>query len=144
MIKQFHANKARLQRHQRMRKYMAGTAHRPRLSVFRSSTHIYAQIIDDETGRTIVAASSREALPSLALPPTAANRSAGEAEIAESAIKGIENNRKVALARLTGHKLAERAHEQGITHVIFDRGGYRYHGRVAALALGAREGGLEF
>jgi len=136
VIKQFNANKARLRRHRRVRKRLSGTPDRPRLSVFRSSAHIYAQIVDDQTGQTLVAASSREELPAEGtLPPL---------EITEPGIKGIEGNRKVVLARLTGRRLAERARARGISQVVFDRGGYLYHGRVAALAVGAREGGLDF
>lgn len=126
-----------------MRKRIFGTSRRPRLSVFRSSAHIYAQIIDDETGRTLVAASSREIAPQFSRTELEKVPEGGR-EITEPAIKGIERNHKVVLARLTGRKLAERARARGIIQVVFDRGGYRYHGRVAALALGARESGLDF
>ena len=105
-------------RHVRLRKRFEGTATRPRLAVFRSLQHIYAQVIDDSTGTTIASASSQE--KSL--------KATGNAEGAK----------KVGLA------LAERAKEKGINAVVFDRGGFRYHGRVASLAGGAREGGLEF
>lgn len=115
------ANKTRQElrqaRHVRIRKRITGTAQRPRLSVFRSVKHISAQLIDDTTGTTIAAASS-----------------------VESGMKGgnIEG------AKLVGAKLAERAKAKGVEAVIFDRGGFRYHGRVAALAEGARDGGLNF
>lgn len=143
MIKQFNSTKARQRRHLRVRKRLAGTTARPRLSVFRSSKHIYAQIIDDTTGRTLVTASSLE--PDLrkaganAQPPKRA-----EGEAAPNGIAGIEANHKVALARAIGQALAERAKAHNISQVVFDRGGYQYHGRVAALAAGAREGGLDF
>ncbi len=143
MIKQFNSTKARQRRHLRVRKRLTGTTVRPRLSIFRSSKHIYAQIIDDTTGRTLVTASSLEAdlrkAGTNAAPPT---REEG-AEIPQG-IAGIEANRKVALARAIGLALAERAKAHNISQVVFDRGGYQYHGRVAALATGAREGGLDF
>lgn len=107
-------------RHLRIRKKIEGTAARPRLSVFRSSSHIYAQIIDDGKGVTVAAASSRDDLQSR-----------------------IEGKGKVAVSAAVGKLLAERAKAQGVTRVCFDRGGYIYHGRVKALADGARAGGLE-
>lgn len=195
MIKQFNANKARLRRHRRVRKRVQGAGERPRLSVFRSAQHIYAQIIDDQRGHTLVSASSLEqqlreadkqarakaatqqaprpsakAAPVVQEEPPAAPAEApsgkagkgGKGAKAEKApppapkapeadgydgpagLKGIAENRKVAQARIVGRLLAERAKAQGITKVVFDRGGYIYHGRVAALAAGAREGGLDF
>lgn len=105
-------------RHLRLRKTISGTTEKPRLSVFRSLKHISAQIIDDTTGHTLAAASTVEK---------------------DLGVKGGVDGAKVV-----GAKLAERAKEQGITSVVFDRGGFRYHGQVAALADGAREGGLEF
>jgi large subunit ribosomal protein L18 len=110
---------ARQRRHRRVRKKVRGTSQRPRLSVFRSSRHIYAQLIDDVTGRTIVAASTIES----------------------DARGGSTANRDSAKA--VGQRVADRAKAAGITAVVFDRGGYRYHGRVAAVAEGAREAGLE-
>ncbi|HEY2955224.1 MAG TPA: 50S ribosomal protein L18 [Candidatus Eisenbacteria bacterium] len=107
-------------RRYRIRKRVTGTAERPRLSVFRSARHIYAQLVDDQSGVTLAAASSREALGS-----------AGEGP------------RKIALSGVVGRRLAERAKEKGIARACFDRGGYRYHGRVKALADGARAAGLE-
>jgi large subunit ribosomal protein L18 len=143
MIKQFNSTKARQRRHQRVRKRLTGTTARPRLSVFRSSKHIYAQIIDDTTGRTLVTASSLEAelrkAAANAKPPQRA-----DGEEVPTGIAGIEANHKVALARAIGAALAERAKAHNISQVVFDRGGYQYHGRVAALATGAREGGLDF
>ena len=113
------AEKKRLhreKRRKRLRRKVVGTAERPRLSVYRSNVHIYAQLIDDFAGHTLAAADSREV---------------GEAE-----------NRKEA-ARSVGELVASRAAEAGVEEVVFDRGGNRYHGRVAALAEGARSGGLK-
>jgi ribosomal protein L18 len=207
MIKRFNANNARLRRHQRMRSHFEGTPARPRLNVFRSGHHIYAQIIDDTTGKTLVAASSldeslRDFKPEAPVQeqPSGAATSAGKAEAVEvaaeaaavskgkaaraekaqqkapakggpvgkggkpgtqvktllpKAVRGekktpvealapIAHNRKVATAREVGKLIAQRAKEEGVSRVVFDRGGYAYHGRVAALAEGAREVGLEF
>lgn len=200
MIKKFNSNQARLRRHQRMRNHLAGTQERPRLNVFRSGNHIYAQVIDDTTGRTLVAASSldaslrdfkpaqapvsekaskeetheeasvaaeaapakkekapkssaakattkapakggKNALPARVQLPAAEKRAA---KTPVEALAAIANNRKVALAREVGKLVAQRAKEQGVSQVVFDRGGYAYHGRIAALAEGAREVGLKF
>ena len=112
-------NKARLKRHLRVRGKISGTAECPRLNVFRSSKHIYAQIIDDVAGKTLAAASSMD--------------------------KGFElNGGNAEGAAAVGKAIAEAAVKQGITEVVFDRGGYIYHGRIKALAEGAREGGLKF
>ena len=111
----------RQKRHRRIRRYLSGTTERPRLAVFRSLEHIYGQIIDDTAGTTLVAASDIE--------PTLRNR---------------ERAKKRDRAKQVGQLLAERAKEKGITTVVFDRGGFLYHGRIKALADGAREGGLEF
>ena len=207
MIKRFNANKARIKRHFRMINRLEGTTTRPRLSVFRSGIHIYAQIIDDSTGKTLVAASSLDATlrnfepvkreaPVVQAKEAQAEKTA-EVEVAASAAaargrgakvekapakgaqpqkgqqgkggrpgtqsktvlptaqKGekktpvealapIADNHKVALAREVGKLVAQRAKEKGVSRVVFDRGGYAYHGRVAALAEGAREVGLEF
>ena len=116
------ARKLRNVRHRRVRKKVSGTPDQPRLCVFRSLRSIYAQIIDDTGGTTLVAASSQEA--------------AKEADGALGA--------KTAASSAVGTLLARRAKEQGITRVVFDRGGYKYHGRVRALAEAAREGGLQF
>jgi large subunit ribosomal protein L18 len=113
---------ARLRRHARVRKRVSGTPERPRLDVFRSLRHISAQIIDDTRGYTLVAASTVE--PEI-----------------RSRVNGMG---KVEQARLVGQILAERAVAQGIKQVVFDRGGYLYHGRVKSLAEGARAAGLEF
>ena len=207
MIKQFHGNTARLRRHQRMRRHLEGTAARPRLSVYRSGSHIYAQIIDDTTGKTLVAASSLdESLRDFKPAPVVVAEQPAPVEVTEvevaaevapttkgkgaktekqpqkapakggqqkggpakggrpgtqvktllpSAVKGrkktpvealaaIAGNQKVATAREVGKLVAQRAKEQGVSRVVFDRGGFAYHGRVAALAEGAREIGLEF
>ena len=108
-------------RRYRIRKRVTGTDERPRLSVFRSSKHIYGQIVDDVRGVTLASASSRESLGPVS-----------------------EGPRKIALSQAVGRRLAERAKEKGITRVSFDRGGYLYHGRVKALADGARAAGLQF
>jgi large subunit ribosomal protein L18 len=109
---------ARRRRHRRVRGRVTGSAERPRLSVARSNKRIYAQLIDDERGHTVAAAGSHEA-----------------------ALRGLS---KGEAAGAVGKLLAERATGAGVTRVVFDRGGYKYHGRVRALAEGAREGGLEF
>ena len=113
---------ARKRRHRRVRRKLSGTASRPRLNVFRSLRHIHAQIINDEIGHTLVSASTLD----------------GEVQ------NQIEGLGKTAQARVVGKVLAERALAKGVTRVVFDRGGYKYHGRVKALAEGSREGGLEF
>ncbi len=113
---------ARERRHYRVRKNLAGTAERPRLNIFRSSSGIYAQIIDDAAGCTLVSASSVDK------------------ELRER-LKGMKKSEQ---AKLVGQTVAERAKGKGITAVVFDRGGFKYIGRVKALADGAREGGLQF
>ncbi len=120
MIRQASRNELRLRIHTRLRKRLRGTAARPRLSVFRSLKHIYAQVIDDQAGRTLAAASSAE--------KNGPAKSGGN----------------VAGAKEIGKLIAQRAREAGVKGVVFDRGGYLYHGRVKALAEAAREGGLEF
>lgn len=110
---------ARRRRHIRVRKQLAGTSQRPRLAVFRSAQHIYAQVIDDGEGKTLVAASDLE-----------------------KTIKAGKT--KTASAETVGAELARRAGKAGIRQVVFDRGGFKYHGRVKALAEGARKAGLEF
>ena len=203
MIRQFHANQARLRRHQRMRNHLVGSQARPRLNVFRSGQHIYAQVIDDTTGQTLVAASSldeslrsfkpvqpqqttNDAAPTESAPEAtsevanegaparaksakaapqgknapqkgsgksggttapkvnlpAAQRNAPKTPV--EALAAIANNRKVAVSREVGKLIGQRAKEQGVKQVVFDRGGYAYHGRIAALAEGAREAGLDF
>lgn len=123
MPKDKNARHLRRVRQARVRKKVSGTSERPRLSVFRSLKHIYAQVIDDTTGRTIAAASSQEAL-----------QGNGEAS----------SGPKTEVSTAVGKALAERALAAGVTQVVFDRGGCKYHGRVKALADGSREGGLEF
>jgi large subunit ribosomal protein L18 len=122
MITKSDKNKARLKRHLRVRKKINGTTARPRLSVFRSSKHIYAQLIDDVQGITIASASTLDK------------------DLAE----GIGNGGSVEAARKVGELVAQRAKTKGVTQVVFDRGGYLYHGRIQALADAARETGLEF
>ncbi len=119
MIKKRSHNEQRLKRHVRVRGKISGTPEKPRLNVFRSNTNIYAQIIDDVSAVTLVSASSLD-----------------------KSIEGNGSNKEAA--RKVGNLLADRAKEKGITTVVFDRGGYLYHGRVQELAEGAREGGLEF
>jgi len=211
MIKRFNANHARLRRHQRMRNHLEGSQERPRLNVYRSGQHIYAQIVDDTSGKTLVAASSLdETLRDFKPAVTEQEKSGGNAQTAADkasaveaaaeiipikgkgaktekpaqkapakgtpqkgaqgkggkpgtqvkillpaaqkgaaktpveALEAIAHNRKVATAREVGKLVAQRAKEKGVSRVVFDRGGYAYHGRVAALAEGAREVGLEF
>lgn len=112
----------RERRHTRVRGRVDGTPQRPRLNVFRSVENIYAQVIDDVAGRTLASAST----------------------IDKEVVKQLEGKKKTEAAKIVGQVLAERAKQAGISTVVFDRGGYKYHGRVAALAEGAREGGLEF
>jgi large subunit ribosomal protein L18 len=108
--------------HRRIRKKIAGTPERPRLAVFRSQAHIYAQVIDDGTGRTVCAASSLD----------------------ETLKKEAKRGANVAAAKAVGKLIATRAKEKGVEAVVFDRGGFQYHGRIKALADAAREGGLKF
>jgi large subunit ribosomal protein L18 len=116
------SRQARARRHRRVRRKVSGTADRPRMNVFRSLQHIYAQVIDDEIGHTLASASTVDAQ-------------------VQERINGLD---KTAQARVVGQVLAERAMGKGVTKVVFDRGGYKYHGRVKALAEGSRQGGLEF
>jgi large subunit ribosomal protein L18 len=141
MYKKHYSNQARVRRHIRLRKKLAGTTERPRLSVFRSGDQIYAQIIDDTAQRTLLAASSRDA--EFAKMSSDKIAALDGAEAPES-LKGLEKNRRVRQAWLVGELVAKRAKKAGITQVVYDRGGYIYHGRIAALAEGARHGGLEF
>ena len=119
MVSRKDSNKARLKRHKRVRAKISGTESRPRLSVYRSNNHICAQIIDDVNGVTLVSAST-----------------------VEKSFEGAKGNAEAA--KKVGQLVAERAKAKGIEEIVFDRGGYVYHGRVAALADGAREGGLKF
>ena len=119
MVKSFNSNEQRLKRHRRVRAKVAGTASCPRLNVFRSSKHIYAQLIDDVNGVTLVAASSMD-----------------------KDFEGNGGNKEAA--KKVGQLVGKRAVEKGIETVVFDRGGYLYHGRVKELADGARESGLKF
>ena len=122
MLKKADKNAKRLQRHKRVRRKVFGTPQRPRLCVFRSSNNIYAQIIDDTNRVTLVAASSLD-----------------------EAVKGAVNHTgNKEAAKLVGEMVAKKAVEKGITEVVFDRGGYIYHGRIKELAAGAREAGLKF
>ena len=116
------ARNLRIVRHVRVRRKVKGSPQRPRLCVFRSLRQIYAQVIDDTSGRTLAAASSNEA----------------------AAGAGEKGSGKVSLSQAVGKLVAERAIAKGVSQVVFDRGGYKYHGRVKALAEASREGGLEF
>jgi large subunit ribosomal protein L18 len=118
MIKKEARAELRKRRHARVRKVVHGTADQPRLSVFKSLKHFYAQVIDDDRGVTLASASTLD--------------------------KEIESGEKADRARLVGEKVAERAVEKGVRSVVFDRSGYKYHGKVAAIAQGARSKGLEF
>ena len=141
MYKKQYSNQARVRRHIRLRKKLAGTTERPRLSVFRSGDQIYAQVIDDTAQRTLLAASSRDA----ELAKVSSDKIAGlDGDEAPESLKGLEKNRRVRQAWLVGELVAKRAKAAGVTQVVYDRGGYIYHGRIAALAEGARHGGLEF
>ena len=142
MIKKQYANQSRLRRHLRVRKRLTGTSERPRLCVFRSGNQIYAQIVDDSHGRTLVSASSRDA--DVAKVKATLKAPAEGEDATPDAYRGIEANRRVQVAYQVGSLLAERAKAAGLTRVVFDRGGYIYHGRIAALADGARKGGLDF
>ena len=122
MIRKQSRSKIRVKKHNRMRNKIQGTAQRPRLSVFRSEKHIYAQIIDDMTGTTLAAASTVEK------------------EIAST----LEATSNIAAAAAVGTAIAKKAAAKGIENVVFDRGGFLYHGRVKALADAAREAGLQF
>ena len=115
-------SEARIRRHARVRRHVVGSPERPRLNVFRSITDIYAQVIDDQSGRTLVAASSVDS------------------ELRKK-LKGLN---KTEQAKLVGQTVADRAKSKGVESVVFDRGGFRYMGRVKALADGARENGLKF
>ena len=121
MLTKLAKNVTRSKVHDRIRKQILGTAERPRLNVYRSLNHIYAQLIDDQQGRTLVSASTVEG---------------------QGASKRTGGN--VAAAKEVGKTIAQRAQEKGLTRVVFDRGGYLYHGRVKALADAAREAGLKF
>ncbi|NLK65524.1 MAG: 50S ribosomal protein L18 [Tissierellia bacterium] len=122
MLKKVDKNQKRIERHYRIRNKITGTPERPRLNIFKSSKHIYAQVIDDATGTTLVSASTQDK------------------ELREK----VAELTKEEAARLVGKTLGERAKEKDINTVVFDRGGYLYHGRVKFLAEGARESGLEF
>jgi large subunit ribosomal protein L18 len=116
-----HKQAARIRRHRRVRKKVAGTAERPRLAVYRSNKHISAQVIDDRSGRTLAAAST-----------------------VEKAVRDAGGTGNKTAAAAVGRLVAERAQTAGITRVVFDRGGFLYHGRVAAVGDAAREAGMEF
>ncbi len=122
MVTKKSRSEVRVKKHTRLRHHLAGTSQRPRLAVFRSNKHIYAQIIDDSIGNTLVAASTME----------------------KAINADLENTDDVAAATAVGTAVAKKALEKGITEVVFDRGGYIYQGKVQALAEAAREAGLKF
>lgn len=120
MITKTTRNAARKKRHQRIRRKVHGTSERPRLTVYRSNKHIYAQLIDDEAGHTVISASTNEKDASL------------------------DHTSNIEAAKYVGEQIAKRAKDAGIETIVFDRSGYKYHGRVKALADAAREAGLQF
>ncbi|MCL1999230.1 MAG: 50S ribosomal protein L18 [Turicibacter sp.] len=122
MIKKYDRKKARQKRHYRLRNHLSGTAEHPRLAVFRSSKHIYAQIIDDTVGNTLVASSTME----------------------KTVAEGLKSTSNIDAAKAVGADIAKKAKDKGIESVVFDRGGFLFHGRVKALADAAREEGLQF
>ena len=122
MIRKISRNAARQKRHYKMRRYLSGTQARPRLAVFRSNKHIYAQVIDDTAGRTLAAASTME----------------------KSLAEALKSTSNTDAAKAVGGAVAKKALDLGIETVVFDRGGYIYHGKVKALAEAAREAGLKF
>jgi large subunit ribosomal protein L18 len=122
MARSISRNSLRVRRHARVRRRIIGNGGRPRLSVFRSLHHIYVQLIDDASGNTLAAASTRE----------------------KGIAKDLESRKSIGAAEKVGTAIAERAKAKGITVVVFDRGGYKYHGRIKALADAARGAGLEF
>ena len=122
MIKKFNRKAARQKRHYRLRRYLSGTAEKPRLAVFRSNKHIYAQVIDDVAGHTLVAASTMD-----------------------KALSGdMKSTSNIEAAKAVGADVAKKAQDKGIEAVVFDRGGFLFHGKVKALADAAREAGLKF
>ena len=131
MIHKTEKKEIRSRVHERIRLKLRGTAERPRLAVFRSVAHIYAQVIDDTQGRTLVSASS-------------VSKAGADKPAKGAKAKGSKSGGNVASAKAIGKLVAERAKEKGIKSVVFDRGGYLYHGRVKALADAARAAGLEF
>jgi large subunit ribosomal protein L18 len=141
MLTRITKNEKRGHIHDRIRKKMQGTAERPRLNVYRSLNHIYVQVIDDLHGRTLVSASTAEG-------QTAKGKKAEGKKAEDQKDEGKKEQRpsggNVASAKAVGKTIAERAKAKGVTKVVFDRGGYIYHGRVKALADAAREAGLKF
>nr|WP_312579043.1 50S ribosomal protein L18 [Sedimentibacter sp.] len=122
MLKKVDRNQKRIERHFKIRNKIQGTPERPRLNIYRSAKHIYAQVIDDATGTTLVSAST------------------ADKELKDK----VAELTKTEAAKVVGQAVGERAKEKGINSVVFDRGGYLYHGRIKVLADGARESGLEF
>ena len=156
MIRKIEKKEIRNRIHRRIRRKLRGTAERPRLAVFRSLSHIYAQVIDDRKGHTLAAASSGEKAgekksdekrtSEKPVPETVSEKAADEKKSGKPSSEKAKpaSGGNVAGAKQVGKLIAERAKAQGVTKVVFDRGGYLYHGRVKALADAAREAGLEF
>jgi len=130
---------SRLRRHRRIRNKLSGTEEKPRLCIYRSLNHIYAQIIDDVEGKTLASASSLK----IELPPASAGGSDDEEKKGEKS-KSRPDSVKMRRSKAVGREIAEKARKQGIEEVAFDRGGFLYHGRIAALADEARKNGLKF
>jgi len=130
---------SRLRRHRRIRNKLSGTEEKPRLCIYRSLNHIYAQIIDDVEGKTLASASSLK----IELPPASAGGSDDEEKKGEKS-KSRPDSVKMRRSKAVGMEIAEKARKQGIEEVAFDRGGFLYHGRIAALADEARKNGLKF
>jgi large subunit ribosomal protein L18 len=136
MLTRITKNEKRGHVHDRIRKKMQGTAERPRLNVYRSLNHIYVQVIDDLHGKTLVSASTAEG--------NSGENKKSEGKTSEGAKQAKRTGGNVASAKTVGKTIAERAKAKGVTQVVFDRGGYIYHGRVKAVADAAREAGLKF
>jgi large subunit ribosomal protein L18 len=153
MIEQRSRNKVRANVHSRIRRKMEGTAQRPRLNVYRSLNHIYAQLVDDLNGVTLVSASTAEATEAAARDSKQAKAAKATDDKGDKGAASTDAKHKktakrtggnVASAKAIGKAIAQRAQEKGVKKVVFDRGGYLYHGRIKALAEAAREAGLEF
>ena len=148
MIRKIEKKQIRSRVHKRIRRKLSGTAARPRLAVFRSEAHIYAQVIDDGEGKTLVSASTVAKVDGDAKGKDAKDKDAkgSDAKAGDAKAKKAKkaNGGNVAAAKTIGKLVAERAQEKGIKSVVFDRGGFQYHGRIKALADAAREAGLEF
>lgn len=144
MIPQHSKNEVRLRIHKRIREKMTGTAERPRLNIYRSLNHVYVQLIDDTEGKTLLSASSNEGSGKKAGKASSAKSEGEKPGAGEKKSKTKSTGGNLASAKAVGKAIAERAKQKGISKVVFDRGGYLYHGRIKALADAAREAGLQF